>query len=333
MTQMVFTRHGTSSSAASDLCFLLEITKSMSGAASGLARQTLIVAVQRYSRTLIVPASLFRCRKCKQAGDRPYLAVIADGQVLSILRNQSQALVRLTEDVVGVPLDVGHGSCLSSAGLRAAIRKRMTAERQAVVRITKDEHAALKRLAVKLSSEPPPHAAERVITKSSNLAWAAAFLYFSFYTNEQSDTDPGPDMAADGTAAADDGGGDGADAPAAGGASADGAGPPAGVGNDGGEVSAAAAAHGAYYLSKQVPGAVGAGLSATVEKERWRVVRRFLLTFLGHPVLGALTGLPRTRIRRLAKTMAVGAPLAEWKPNAKAIESVGIVWPILRLIG
>jgi len=30
-------------------------------------------------RTLIVPATLFRCKKCKRAGDRPYLAIIADG--------------------------------------------------------------------------------------------------------------------------------------------------------------------------------------------------------------------------------------------------------------
>jgi len=81
MTQMVFTGHGTMSSAASFLCFLLESTRSMSGAASGLARQTLIIAAHRFARTLIVPASLFRCAKCKQADDRPYLAVIADGQV------------------------------------------------------------------------------------------------------------------------------------------------------------------------------------------------------------------------------------------------------------
>jgi len=159
MTQMVFTGHGTLSSAASVLCFLLESTRSMSGAASGLARQTLIIAAHRFSRTLIVPASLFRCSKCKQAGDRPYLAVIADGQVLSILRNQSQPLVRLTEDVVGVPLDAGHGWCLASAGLRAAIRKRTTAERQHAVRLTKEEHLTLKSLADELTSEPPPHAA------------------------------------------------------------------------------------------------------------------------------------------------------------------------------
>ena len=296
-------------------------------------RQTLIIAAHRFSRTLILPASLFRCAKCKQAGDRPYLAVLADGQVLSILRNQSQPLVRLTEDVVGVPLDAGHGSCLASAGLRTAIRKRTTAERQHVVRLTKEEHSTLKRLADEVTSEPSPHTAGRVISKSANLAWAAAFIYFSFYTNEVSYADPGADTAADGTAAANEAGVDGADAPAAGGAGSGGGGPPATEGNGGGEGFAAAAAHAACFVSKQVLGAVGTGLSATVEKERWRIVRRFVLTFLGHPVVGALTGLPRMRIRRLAMKLAMGAPLAAWKAHAKAVETVGIVWPFLQSIG
>jgi len=333
MTQMVFTGHGTLSSAAAVICFLLESTLSMSGADSGLARQTLITAAHRYARTLIVPASLYRCSKCKRLGDRPYEAVIADGQVLSILRNQSQALIRLTEDVVGVPIDVGNGSCLASATLRGAIRKRMTAERQAVVRLSKEDNSVLKRLAEEMSSVPPSHAVGRVTTKSSNLSWAAAFIYFSFYTNEISTTDPGDDRGADETAAADDNGVRGDDAGAAGGV---------GVaddehlaaGGDGDEAGTGAArARGAYCVSKQVPGAVGVGLSATVERERWRVVRRFLLTFLGHPVVGAFSGLPRARIKRLAKRLALGAPLAEWKPLAKAVESVGIVWPFLQLVG
>jgi len=241
--------------------------------------------------------------------------------------------VRLTEDVVSVPMDSGHGSCLASAGLCTAIRKRTTAERQQVVCITKEEHSTLKRLADEFSSKPPPHAAGRVISKSENLAWAAAFIFFLFYTNEESDADPGAHKAADGTVAANEADVDGAGAPADGGAGAGGGGPPATEGDGGGEGVAAAAAHAAYFVSKKVPGAVGTGLSATVAKERRRVVRRFVLTFLGHPVVGAFTGLPRMRIRRVAGNLAMGAPLAEWKAHAKAVESVCIVWPFLQLIG
>jgi len=201
MMQMVFTGHGTLSSAASVLCFLLESTKSFSGASASLERQTLITAVHRYSRTLIVPATLFRCTKCKKAGDRPYLAIIADGQVLSILRNQSQPLVRLTEDVVGVAMDAGHGACPASAQMHSAICKRMTADTQAVVRLTKDEKATLERLSEDLASKPTPYTVGAVVSDPNNVSWAAAFLFFSFYRNETTTVDP---AAAEETAEAPD---------------------------------------------------------------------------------------------------------------------------------
>jgi len=335
MTQMVFTGHGTLSSAASVLCFLLESTKSLSGATSGLARQTLISAAHRFSRTLIVPAALFCCFKCKKAVDRPYLAVIADGQVISILRNQSQPLVRLTVDVVGVPMDTSHGSCLASAALRAAIRKRVTAEHQPIVRLTKDENAALARLSEELASPPAAHVTDRITSKSGNLAWAAAMIYFSFYTNEVSATDPGiPAAAAGADAAGTDGDGSEDDAPAAAAVGIDGGGQPAAAAAVGGAAGAAAARpRGSFYISKQVTGAVGHGLGATVERERWRVVRRFVLTFLAHPVVGAFAGLPRIRIKRLASKLVMGVPLTEWKPYVAAVESLGIVWPFLQLVG
>jgi len=334
MTQMVFTGHGTLSSAASVMCFLLESTKSFSGSSSSLARQTLITSVHRYSRTLIVPASLFRCKKCRKRGERPYLAIIADGQVLSILRNQSQPLVRSTQDLVGVALDAGHGACLASAPMRSAIRKRMTAEKQAVVRITKDEKATLERLSEELAVEPEPHTVGAIASNPNNLSWAAAFLFFSFYTNEVTDVNP---AAADETAeeldAPDLDNHDGSAPAVEQGAAAGDDAPPI-PGGGGGAAAPAAGQLGALFcVSRQVDGAVGEGLSVTETRERWRVVRRFLLTFLGHPVIGAFVGLPRKRIKRLAKKLALGVPVDGWKPYATAVESVGIVWPFLRLIG
>jgi len=331
VTQMDFSGHGTLSSAASVLCFLLESTKSLSGASSSLARQTIIIAVHRYARTLIVPASLYRCDKCKRAGDRPYVAVIADGQVLSILRNQSQPLVRLTEDVIGVPLDAGLGACLSSAAMRGAVRQRMTADKQVVTRLNKEDHAALMRLSTHLGPTPAPHVDGPIISRPENLSWAAAFVFFSFYSNELSAVNPVVEEAA----AANSGAGDDDDddlASVQGAGAGDG---PADVGNavGGAEGVEEAPAQGPYYVSKQVEGAVGVGLSATVERERWRIVRRFLLTFLGHPVIGAFSGLPRRRIKRLAHKLIMGSPVDEWKRYATAVEAVGIVWPFLRLVG
>jgi len=318
------------------LCFFLDSTKSLSGATSGLARQTLISAAHRFSRTLIVPAALFRCSKRKKAGDRPYLAFIADGHVISILHNQSQPLVRLTEDVVGVAMDTSHGSCLASAALRADICKRVTAEHQPIARLTKDKHAALARFSNELASAPEVHMAGRICTKSGNLAWAAGMIYFSFYTNEVSTTDPGvPATAAGDAAAGNDGDGSDENEPAV--AQAVGAGrggqaaAAAVIGGSGG--AAAARSRGPFYISKHVPGAIGVGLGATVERERWRVVRRFVLTFLDHPVVRAFAGLPRNRIKRPAYKIFMGVPLAEWRPYAATVEMVGLVWPFLQLEG
>ena len=126
MSQIVFTGHSTLSSAASVRCFFLEVTKSLSGASSALARQTVISAVHRYARTLIVPASLFRWAKCNVDGDRPYWAVIADGEVLSKLRSQSQPLFRVVKNVRVIEIDTSFAFVLPLASLRAAIRKSLS---------------------------------------------------------------------------------------------------------------------------------------------------------------------------------------------------------------
>ena len=350
MSQMVFTSHSTLSSAASVLCFLLEATDSLSGAPSGLARQTLIAAAHRYARTLIVPAVLPRCDKCKVLGDRPYIAIVADGYVLSILRNQSQPLIRVTEDVRVFPMDTNHGSCVPVAALRGAVRKRLSAGRGAVVRLTKDEHAALSILGEELLSVPVAHTVEEQHSSPRAVMLAAAFLFFSFYTNEQAHELPvvagfvagadenagaaGKDQCANGVPAvgahAGDvipGGGDAPMANAAAGGVADGVQGDAAA-EAGGVAAVAAAADGATVcFSREVTDAFGGMADKGRLADQWRVVRRFLKTFVAEPVLGAVAGLRKKRIQRLAKQLVLGKPVAEWRPNVKAVESVGAVWP------
>jgi len=356
MSQMVFTGHSTLSSAASVLCFLLEATDSLSGAPSGLARQTLIAAAHRYARTLIVPADLFRCGKCKVVGDRPYIAIVADGEVLSILRNQSQPLVRVTDDVRVVPMDTNHGSCVPVAAIRGAVRKRLSADRGAVVRLTKEEHAALSRLAEELLSVPVAHGVEEQHSAPRAVMWAAAFLFFSFYTNEQAHELPvvagaaagaddnaeaaGTDQGANGVPAVgaqagvvNPGGGDAPMANAAAGGVADGVQGGAAAVAGGGAAGAAAADGPTVCFSREVTDAFGGMADKGRLADQWRVVRRFLTTFVAEPVLGAFAGLRQRSIQRLAKQLVLGKPVSEWRPNAKAVESVGVVWPFLRLIG
>ena len=350
MSQMVFTGHSTLSSAASVLCFLLEVTKSLSGASSALARQTVISAVHRYARTLIVPASLFRCAKCKVDGDRPYWAVIADGEVLSILRSQSQPLFRVMKDVRVIAIDTSFASVLPLAWLRAAVRKSLPSERLEAVRLSKTEFSSLRDLASFVADTPAPHGAGVVISNPMTLQWAASLLFFSYFSLGLTDQAPPP--AADSEEAYGDDGDDGdTDAEPPGGtrdtiggravnvdaAQAAFAAPIAGgipAAAAGAAVNGADASPGnAFHVAVPMAEAVGTGLPAIEMRERWRTVRRFLSTFLGQPVLGAFAGLDRQRIRALAVKMIRAQQVEEWRHFAVAVESVGIVWPFLRLVG
>lgn len=60
---------------------------------------------------------------------------------------------------------------------------------------------------------------------------------------------------------------------------------------------------------------------------------RLLTTFVAEPVLDVFSGLDVHGIELLAKQLALGKPVANWRPYAKAVESVGMVWPFLGLIG
>lgn len=61
-------------------------------------------------------------------------------------------------------------------------------------------------------------------------------------------------------------------------------------------------------------------------------MQRFLHTFLAEPVVGALAGLNRPQIRLLAVAMVRAVPGRARIRSAKAVESVGVVWPFVRFI-
>ena len=94
----------------------------------------------------------------------------------------------------------------------------------------------------------------------------------------------------------------------------------------------AAAPVGAFPVAVAIAEAVGTGLPAVEMRERWRTVRRFLSTFLGQLVLGAFGCLDRVRVRALAVKMVRAQQVEDWRRFAFVVESVGIVWPFLRLV-
>lgn len=337
MQQMVFNGHSTMTSATGVACSLLEVTQSLSGASSGLARQTLIKAIHRFSRALLVPSVLFHCPRCYLNPHRPYRALIPDGEVLSVQRNQSEPLEKDDQDVPVVAMDVGLGACLPSPGTGAVIRKRTCHAYGEAMRLSSAEHSSLVVLHGAAAGDPDPHNLGPVVTHPANVSWACAYTFILFYCIENG--------AVQAPAAADGGGGGGAPngdalvvgpdpAPVAdGGELGQGAPDAAGDGPPAAAVGAPAAAGqpGIFPCAERADAVPDAG-DVAVMRERRRVVQRFLHTFLAEPVVGAFAGLNRPQIRLLAVAMVRAVPGRAWIRSAKAVESVGVVWPFVRFI-
>ena len=326
MAQMVFTGHSTLSSAAGVFSFLLEVTKSLPGGRQSLSRQLLITAVHRYTRTLLVPAALFRCLACYKTEQRPYPVVVSDGEAISVQRNQSEPLERVEADVTVTKIDADVGSCLTIASLRGAIRKRAKAKSDETVRLTKRESQMMTAFGSASVADPTPHDADNVVTRPANVLWASSYIFFSFFTVQpaivgapsaptDANADPPPPPNAN-----DEQGGH-ADEPLDGDLRQAAGGYDAAVGGTLGQ-----------HECGLVDGAVGSTGGRRVERERWDVVRHFVRNFLAEPVLGAFAGVHRGSIKRLAVMLVTMAPMAEWRPCIMAVESVLTVWPFLRLV-
>ena len=148
VAQMVFSGHSTLSSASSVLCFLLETTKALPAGRNSLSRQTITAVVHRYSRTVIVPASLFRCSRCFSSPLRPYKAVVQDGQVILVMKNKSEPLLKTTTDLSTTRMDVEVGCSLHQAAARSTVRRRSKAAFDDWLRLTKEEYNALSHLSM-----------------------------------------------------------------------------------------------------------------------------------------------------------------------------------------
>lgn len=345
MAQSIFTGNSTLSSAAGVMCFLLESTKSLSGALSTLTRQTLIKALHRFSRTLIVPAALFRCDKCYLSPQRPYPAVIMDGQVISVQRNQSEALMRVEQDLCVVAMDTGLGACIPLPALRGVIRRLTRSDRDKAMRLSKADEKILRSFFQLSVGDPDPYPAGPVRSRPGNIMWAASYLFRCYYSIEPAAVDDAQDhdaaaepaqvggVAAGAGAAPFGPAPPGAAGPEQGGAAAPGpdAAPAGGAENSGSEDGAEPVG---TFTCAEVEEAVGVCNDRAVASDRWRVVRDFFHTFLAEPVVGALAGLNRGQLRRMAakQVTCTAATAHQWKRYASAAESVLILSPFLLLM-
>lgn len=92
-------------------------------------------------------------------------------------RNQSQAFMRVEQDVSVVPMDFSLGACFPNAGLRGAIWRRTTMEREAPMRVTVADKGFLSSFEGAAVEDPDPHGNGAVLSLPRNVAWAAAFLF------------------------------------------------------------------------------------------------------------------------------------------------------------
>lgn len=142
-SQLAFTGHCTLSSATGASTLLLELANSLGIETDSLTRQTIIKALHRFSRTLLVPAVLFKCLRCSFNPQRPYKSVVLDREVISVRRNQSEELHRDQQDVPVVAIDTGHGACIFSPSLRGIIRKRAVHDGEDPMKLSVAKHAPL----------------------------------------------------------------------------------------------------------------------------------------------------------------------------------------------
>jgi len=318
VSQMVSSGHSTLSSASSVLCFLLEVTKALPAGRNSLSRQTMTAVIHRFSRTLIVPSSLFRCGRCYSSPLRPYKAVVQDGKVILVMKHQSEPLIKVSTDLSTTRMDVDVGCSLPLAAARSAVRKRSKGPFYQPVWLTQEEHKALSDLSLAGLLTPEDQIVDNVRSHPTTVRWACALLFFSFFKISLSVHRPGY------------GGGNGGNGghvdqrPL--------------VANGGATVeqlrAAVAARRGTVvYECLAVEGAVEASDDDGATRDRWGVVRHFLHTFLAEPLVGAFAGRDRHSIHDLARQLNFSSSTGEWLSAASAVEAVAIVWPFLRLVG
>ena len=268
VAQMVFFVHSSLSSAASVLCFLSEVTKALPVGRNSLSRQTITAVIHSYSRTLIVPASLFRCGRCYWSPLRTYKLVIQDGQVISVMKHQSEPLIKVTTDLSTTRMDVDIDCSLSSAAARSAVRTRSNAAAFAwPLRLTQEEYRALSSLSTAGLLNDEEQIAGHVTSHPATVRWACGALFFSFLQISAVARQLG--IRADG------GGSDGSDA--------DVDEQPTGVNGAASveqlQASVAARRGTVTYAFRAVDEAVEGSDDAASTRERWGIVRNFFTCF------------------------------------------------------
>jgi len=318
---------------AAAMAFCLHATAGLPLSACGVTRQLMNLAVGAFCATLIVPAATYSCTKCLSNDKCLYETLVADGQTLGFFKDKVVPLVRHFVDNPVVDILLTQGAAVKNGTVRAALRKRASTSIGKPSSLTAKEVKALDAFLLKGSMPRQVRAPDNTaIGKSSatEAEWAATHIYSSFFKSVPAN-DPaaeptsmsGADESSSSTSSDHDGDG-------VAGRTMVGPGPD--PGNSGGDVVENVG--GRRFVCVRLPGAVGEGDTLDVlARERWRVVQRFVSTFMAEAVIGIFAGCDKPAIQALAEALVEGKRRVEWEPLSTAVDQLSLVWPFLFLVG
>lgn len=333
------------SAASATSAFQLHCTAAIFEGDSGKSRQELGRATDEYSRTLIVPRSLYKCSTCYGCSQRPYAAVVADGQTIGIFRDASYPFDRATQNVPTIPISVDNACSVGSAKVRRCIRQRLKAGFGEEVAFSKADQQAMAKFAGSSGTVPPLGNHRNASHRAVTAAWAASCFWTSFFEmsavpeHTNASWPPPSEPSSDPR----DSPPRGASPPLSPPPDSPAVPPPSLVNNamhptiqGGGPAAAAAAAsvrNEEYKYCIIIPSTLGAAdLLPIVRRERWSIVYSFFRTFLCEPVIGVFAGGLVDDLTALARALIDGKPSREWMPLAHCVESIHVVWPLLDLL-
>lgn len=184
----------TMSAAAEYLTSLLRNTAAYEDGETGQVRQTMSSAVGEFSDTLVIPDLAFKCARCgeDEAAGGEYKAILADGQIASILQEHVLPMMRPAKNLPRADFPITYACATRVSLVRNLIRRRCRAHADAVVEVSEAEERLWGSFASKslmaapaappLPSVRDPSACRTTVERNNALDWAASTLFKTFFS-------------------------------------------------------------------------------------------------------------------------------------------------------
>lgn len=184
----------TMAAAAEYLSSLLRNTAAYADGETGQVRQTLSDAVGDFSDTLVIPDVAFQCARCgeDEAGGGEFQAILADGQIASILQEHVLPMVRPSMNVPKADFPITYACTIRVSLIRNLVRRRCRARADVAVDVSAPEERlwgafASHSLLAPPAPPPMPTAANPRSCRTSQeqakaLNWAASTLFNAFFS-------------------------------------------------------------------------------------------------------------------------------------------------------